>query len=73
MVLNQNHVKDKVVVAMDADSDTLDWIRKGLIAATVAQKPYTMAYYGLQALDDVHHGKLASLEANWRQDTRSPL
>jgi ribose transport system substrate-binding protein len=72
-VLSQNRVRGKTVVAMDTDPDTLDWIRKGIIAATVAQKPYTMAYYGLQALDDLHHAKLSSLNANWRQDTRSPL
>jgi ribose transport system substrate-binding protein len=72
-VLNQNHVTGKVVVAMDTDPDTLDWIRKGVIAATVAQKPYTMAYFGLLALDDIHHRNMPNLDTNWRQDTRSPL
>jgi ribose transport system substrate-binding protein len=40
-VLDRYHVAGKTVVAMDTDPDTLDWIKKGVIAATVAQKPYT--------------------------------
>ena len=38
---------DKVVVAMDVDPLTLQWIQKGRITATIGQKPYTMAYFGL--------------------------
>jgi ribose transport system substrate-binding protein len=72
-VLSQNHVTGKVVVAMDTDPDTIEWIRKGVIAATIAQKPYTMAYFGLQLLDDLHHHRLPSLNSNWAQDTHSPL
>lgn len=56
-VLNREHVTGKAVVAMDTDRGTLDWIQKGAINATIAQKPYTMAYFGLQLLDDVHHSK----------------
>ena len=40
---------------MDTDEATLKLVKSGLIDATVAQKPYTMAFYGLKALDDVHH------------------
>jgi ribose transport system substrate-binding protein len=72
-VLSQNHVTGKVVVAMDTDADTIDWIRKGVIAATVAQKPYTMAYFGLQVLDNLHHNPPPSLSGNWAQDTHSSL
>jgi ribose transport system substrate-binding protein len=72
-VLSQNRVTGKVVIAMDTDPDTLEWIRKGVIGATVAQKPYTMAYVGLQQLDELHHRKLPSLTGNWRQDMRSPF
>ncbi|HSB74170.1 MAG TPA: hypothetical protein VLC12_00890, partial [Terriglobales bacterium] len=50
-----------------------DWIKKGVIAATVAQKPYTMSYVGLKMLDDLHHHKLRSLDQNWAQDPFSPL
>jgi muramidase (phage lysozyme) len=51
-VLNSYHVTDKVVIAMDTDPETLDWIKKGGIAATIAQKPYTMADVGIQMLDN---------------------
>ena len=45
-VLSRNNIRDKVVIAMDAGDRTLDWIQKGLIHATIAQRPYTMAYVG---------------------------
>ncbi len=72
-VLNRNNVKGKIVVAMDTDQRTLEWIEKGLIEATIAQKPFTMAYFGVQVLDDLHHHRPASLSVNWAEDTRSPL
>jgi ribose transport system substrate-binding protein len=56
-VLNREHVTGKTVIAMDTDRPTLDWVQKGVIAATLAQRPYTMAYFGLQILDDIHHSK----------------
>ena len=43
------------IVAFDNDPETLDWIQRGAIAATVVQKPYVMSYYGLKFLDDLHH------------------
>jgi ribose transport system substrate-binding protein len=55
-VLDNNHLSGKKpVVAMDTDEKTLDWINKGVIAATVAQKPYTMGYVGIKMVDDYHH------------------
>jgi len=72
-VLNRKNAKDKVVVAMDTDESTLGWIQKGVIAATIGQKPFTMGYYGLKMLDDLHHNKLSSLDQNWAQDSFSPL
>ena len=72
-VLNQNHMSGKTIVAMDTDPDTIDWIRKGVIAATVAQKPYTMAYFGLEMLDHLHHNPPGALIGNWAQDTHSPV
>lgn len=72
-VLDRNNRHDVAVIAMDADDSTLDWIKKGIIKATIAQKPYTMAYYGLQMLDNLHHNPLAPLNRNWGQDPFSPL
>jgi ribose transport system substrate-binding protein len=72
-VLDRNKVSGKTVVAMDTDEDTLKWIQKGLIAATIAQKPFTMAYYGLKLLDELHHHKPPSLDINSAQDPFSSL
>ena len=72
-VLDRNKVTGKVVVAMDTDPKTLTWIEKGLIDATIAQKPYTMSHFGLLMLDNLHHSKLPSLDVKWSEDTRSPV
>lgn len=60
------------IVAMDADPQTLNLITQGHIAATVAQKPYTMGYYGLQFLDDLHHNRVHEFP-DWRTAPVSPL
>ncbi len=72
-VLNSYHVTGKVVMAMDTDQETLDWIQKGVIAATVAQKPYTMAFVGMQMLDNLYHHKPSSLETDWSKDSFAPI
>jgi len=36
----------QIVIAMDNRPDTLEWIRKGVIAVTISQKPYSMTYSG---------------------------
>ncbi len=71
-VLDRNNV-DKVVVAMDTDEGTLNWIRQGRIVATIAQKPGTMGYFGLKMLDDLYHHKITPLDGNWSQNPNSPL
>ncbi len=72
-VLDRQHIKDKVVVAMDTDDDTLNWIRKGAIAATIAQKPGSMAFMGLKMLDDLNHNKLDTLDSDFARDPLSPV
>ncbi len=72
-VLNSYHVTGKVVMAMDTDQETLEWIQKGVIAATIGQKPYTMAFVGLQMLDNLYHHKPASLDADWSRDSFAPV
>jgi len=72
-VLNSYHVTGKVVMAMDTDQETLDLIQKGMIAATIAQKPYTMAFVGLQMLDNLYHHKPASLDKDWSRDSYAPI
>jgi ribose transport system substrate-binding protein len=72
-VLNSYHVTGKVIMAMDTDPETLDWIQKGVIAATIAQKPYTMALVGLQMLDNLYHNKPSSLDTDWSKDSFAPI
>lgn len=72
-VLSSNKITGKVVMAMDTDPDTLEWIRKGVIAATISQKPYTMTYFGLRALDNLYHHKLPSLTADFSKDVFAPV
>lgn len=72
-VLSRNHVTGKLVIAMDTDQRTLEWIEKGVIEATIAQKPYTMAYFGVKMLDDLHHHKLPTLDVSFARDPFSPL
>jgi ribose transport system substrate-binding protein len=72
-VLSRKQIKGKTVVSMDTDPRTLDGIQKGYIVATIAQKPFTMAYFGTLVLDQLHHNLPPSLGANWAQDTRAPV
>lgn len=73
-VVNRQNMGGKVkVIAMDTDQRTIDLIQKGVISATIAQKPFTMGYYGAKLLDDLHHNKPASLTGNFAQDPKSPV
>jgi ribose transport system substrate-binding protein len=72
-VLVRKSVPGKIIVSMDTDERVLLDIQKGLITATVAQKPFTMAYLGIKTLDDLHHHPLPSLATNWSQDFSSPI
>jgi ribose transport system substrate-binding protein len=69
-VLDRAGIKDKTIIAMDTAEGTLEWMRKGVIRATIAQKPFTMAYFGTRVLDDFHHSK-PTPDANSLQGTRS--
>ena len=72
-VLDRNKITGKVVVAMDTDPRTLDWIKKGGIAGTIAQKPFTMGYVGAMTLDLAHHYPPVPLDKNWAVDPHSQL
>lgn len=60
------------IVAFDKDPETLDWIERGSITATIAQKPYVMSYYGLRFLDDLHHNAVHEFK-DWRTAPASPM
>lgn len=53
------------IVGFDKDPETLDWIDRGTITATVTQKPYVMAYYGIKFADDLHHNAVHEFK-DWR-------
>ena len=61
-----------LVIAMDVDEQTLNDIKDGSIDATIAQKPFTMAFYGMKALDDVHHYPV-DLKKDYSWDSFSPF
>ena len=72
-VLDRNKVGGKVVVAMDTDQRTLDAIKSNRIAGTIAQKPFTMGFVGVPALDTLHHYPPNPLDKLWAQDPLSPV
>jgi ribose transport system substrate-binding protein len=72
-VLGRKNVTGKLVMAMDTDPRTLEAVQKGLITATIGQKPFTMGYLGANLLDDLNHRPLPSLTVNWVQDSFSQI
>ena len=51
--------------------ETLDGIKAGTIEATVVQKPFTMGYVGLKALDEIFHNPPSALDKNFSADSFS--
>lgn len=72
-VLQNANAKDRLIVAMDVAPDTLNLIKSGVIDATIAQKPYTMGYIGLKALDQIHHDGPKTFRTDYGVDTFSPF
>jgi ribose transport system substrate-binding protein len=70
--LKRENAKDRLVIAMDTDQDTLNLIKSGDIDSTISQKPFTMAFYGLQSLDLIHHNK-TDLTKDHSADSFSPF
>ena len=60
------------LVAFDVDQDTLDAIKAGTIDATIAQKPYTMGYVGLNSLDEVFHSPPKQVGKDYSADSFAP-
>jgi ribose transport system substrate-binding protein len=60
------------IVAFDNEPETLDWIERGAIAATITQKPYVMSYYGLKFLDDLHHNAVHQFK-DWLTAPAAPM
>jgi ribose transport system substrate-binding protein len=62
----------RLLVAWDVNPDTLQGIKDGLIDATIAQKPFTMGYLGLKALDEIFHNPQAQLSKDLSADAFAP-
>jgi len=60
--------RSRVVVAWDVNPDTLTGIKDGVIEASVVQKPFTMGYVGLKALDEIYHNPPAQLGKDYSSD-----
>lgn len=60
------------IVGFDKDPETLDWIDRDGITATVTQKPYVMAYYALKFADDLHHNAVHEFK-DWRTAPTAPM
>jgi len=61
-----------LLVAWDVNQETLDGIKDGTIDSTVVQKPYTMAYVGLKALDEIFHAPPQQLSKDYSSDPFAP-
>ena len=70
--VKRNNATDRLIIAMDTDEATLNLVKSGVIDSTVSQKPYTMTFYGLKALDDIHHYPV-DLKKDYATDSFSPF
>jgi ribose transport system substrate-binding protein len=69
----RRNATDRILVTMDVDTDTLGLVGDGTIDSTIAQKPYTMAFLGLKALDDIYHYPVKPLGGDFGLDPYSPF
>lgn len=72
-VLKRSNLKDRELIAMDVDPETLNLIADGSIDATVSQRPYTMGYVGLKALDVAHRMPHSAFSHDYSVNFRSPF
>jgi ribose transport system substrate-binding protein len=71
--LHRMDMTEKVkILAFDKDPQTLDGIERGWITATIVQKPYVMAFYGVRFLDDLHHNAVHEFK-DWATAPTAPL
>lgn len=70
--IQRANVTDRVLIAWDTNQDTLDGIKAGRIDSTIAQKPFTMGYFGLKALDEIFHAPPTQLTKDFSADPFSP-
>jgi ribose transport system substrate-binding protein len=71
--MKRANAQGRILIAMDVDADTLRLVKDGTIDSTVAQKPWSMAFLGLKALDDIYHYPVKPLTADFGLDPFSPF
>lgn len=71
-VLKRGNATNRVLIAMDVDPETLSLIKEGSIDSTISQKPFSMGYVGLKALDEVHHNLPKPFRNDYSVDPFSP-
>lgn len=72
-VFKRNNTKDRLLVAMDVTVGTLLLVKDGTIDSTISQRPFTMGFLGLKALDEIHHYPVKPLSAEYGLDPFSPF
>ena len=70
--LKRANATDRILIAWDANQEILDGIKAGTIDSTIAQKPYTMGYFGLKSLDEIFHAPPSQLGKDFSGDFFSP-
>lgn len=70
--VKRDKATDRLLIAWDVNADTLDAIKAGIIDSTIAQKPYTMGFVGLKALDEVFHAPPKDLTRDYSADSFAP-
>ncbi|HTQ10454.1 MAG TPA: substrate-binding domain-containing protein [Fimbriimonadaceae bacterium] len=60
------------IVAMDRDKTTLNYIKEGVIQASIAQRTYSMTYIALQLLYNLRNGDI-HMVGDWRKVGVNPL
>lgn len=73
LAIKRANATDRVLVAFDVNQDTLDSIKSGTIDSTIVQKPFTMGYVGLKALDEIFHNPPKQFDKDFAVDSFSPF
>ena len=71
--IKRHKAEDRVLVTMDVDPQTLALVKNGEIDATISQKPYTMAYLGLQGLDEIFHNPPKTMGGDYALNAFAPF
>jgi ribose transport system substrate-binding protein len=70
--VKRSNVADRLVVAWDVTRIRWTGSRPATIDSTIAQKPFTMGYIGLKALDEIFHAPPKQLNKDYSVDSFSP-